>query len=404
MALFSGLIPALTIKSVSPTNSLKDKVSDKISVKKLRYIFTAFQFCMAVTLIICLLVTNQQLNYLRNKNLGFNKEQLLYIRLDGNLYEKRDALKQSLEQNSNIINTSLTTNSPIGIYWNGGGWEWEGKEEGFDPQVTYIETDNNFQETFGIEMAEGDYFKSTQAGVVINQTFANMIAPGESALGKLLILTYQEVEIPVIGVIKDIHFKPLDRKIGALMFIPGMGFEKMRYLFVKIAPNEMDKTLAFVKNTVRNLNPDFPYEHHFLNDDFARKYKSEERLRNQMTFFSLIAIFISCIGLWGILVFIVNQRIKEIGVRKVNGAKVYQILSMININFLKWIGISILIACPIGWYFMQRWLEKFAYKTTLSCWIFALAGVLALGIAILTVSWQSWRAAMRNPVEALRYE
>jgi len=404
LALLSGLIPALTIKSISPTNSLKDKISDKISVKRLRYIFTAFQFCMAVTLIICLLATDQQLKYLRNKNLGFNKEQLLYISLDGNLYEKRDVLKQSLEKNSNIINASLTSHSPIGIYWNGGGWEWEGKEEGFEPQVTYIETDNNFQETFEVGMAEGDYFKATQAGVVINQTFANMIAPGESAIGKILILESEGIEIPITGVIEDIHFKPLDRKIGALMFIPELGFTNMKYLFVKIAPHEMDKTLAFIQNTITNLNPEFPYEHHFLDDDFARQYIKEETLRNQMTFFSIIAIFISCIGLWGILVFIVNQRIKEIGVRKVNGAKVHQILSMININFLKWISISIVFACPIAWYFMQKWLEKFAYKTTLSWWIFALAGALALGIALITVSWQSWRAATRNPVEALRYE
>jgi putative ABC transport system permease protein len=404
ISFLSGFIPALTIRAITPTNSLKEKISEKISVKKLRYIFTTAQFTLAIIFVASLMITSKQVNYLQNKDLGFNKEQLLYIRLDGELYNKRDVLQQTLEQNSNIVSTSLATNSPVGIYWNGGGWEWEGKDANFDPQVTYIETDKNFSKTFGIKMAQGDYFESDRPGVVINKTFAQMIAPGENVLGKMLIKEDQGVKVPVTGVIEDINFKPLDRKIGALMFIPELGFENMRYLFVKIGPTNMTKTLNFIEKTVKSLNPDFPYWHHFLDDDFARLYAQERTLRSQMAFFSILAILISCMGLWGIMVFVVKRRIKEIGIRKVNGAKISEILAMLNRDFVKWVAIAFVIATPVAYYAMNKWLENFAYKTSLSWWIFALAGLLALGIALLTVSWQCWRAATRNPVEALRYE
>ncbi|WP_320111064.1 ABC transporter permease [Draconibacterium orientale] len=400
----SALVPALTIRTVALSNSLKEKISEKVSVKKLRLIIMAVQFSLAIVFVASLIITTKQVRYLENKNLGFSKEQLLYIRLDGELYEKRDVLQQTLEQNSGIINTSLSSHSPIGIYWNGGGWNWEGKVADFDPQITFIETDKKFSETFGIQMAEGDYFKDEQPGVVINKTFAQMIAPGENALGKMLIKEDMDIAIPVSGVIEDIHFKPLNRKIEALMMIPEMGFQDMRFLFVKVSPANMAQTLNFIEETVKELNPDFPYWHHFLDDDFARLYLREHTLRAQMTFFSILAILISCMGLWGIMVFVVKQRVKEIGIRKVNGAKVSEILAMLNKDFIKWVVIAFVIATPISYYAMDKWLENFAYKTTLSWWIFALSGLLALGIALLTVSWQSWRAATRNPIEALRYE
>ncbi|QGY44660.1 FtsX-like permease family protein [Maribellus comscasis] len=404
LSALSGFVPSLTIRSITPTNSLKEKISEKVSVKKLRLIIMATQFSLAIIFIASLMITAKQVQYLQNKNLGFNKEQLLYIRLDGELYDKRDVLQQTLEQNSNVVSTSLATNSPVGIYWNGGGWEWDGKDANFDPQVTYIETDKNFSKTFGIKMAQGDFFDADRPGVVINNTFAQMIAPGENVLGKILILEDQGIKIPITGVIEDIHFKPLNRKIGALMFIPEMGFENMRYLFVKLSPVNMTQTLNYIEQTAKELNPDFPYWHHFLDDDFARLYTQERTLRSQMAFFSILAILISCMGLWGIMVFVVKQRVKEIGVRKVNGAKVSEILALLNKDFVKWVVVAFVIAIPVVYYAMNNWLENFAYKTSLSWWIFALAGLLALGIALLTVSWQSWRAATRNPVEALRYE
>ncbi|MBI9067093.1 MAG: ABC transporter permease [Salinivirgaceae bacterium] len=404
IAFISGVIPSLAIRSVSPANSLKNKVQEQVSVKNMRVVFTSLQFCLAIVLVICLLLTNKQLSFMRNKNLGFNKDQIVYVHLEGDLIEKRELLRDELEKCPSILSATLASRSPVGIYWNGDGWDWEAKPEDFNPQITFIETDNHFQKTFGIKMAEGNYFNTEAPGVIINKTFAQMIAPKQSALNKILKHDENGIQTSVLGVIEDIHFKPLYREVGALMIIPQMGFDPMKYVFMKIAPSDMQNTLLHIKKTVTMLNPDFPSQYFFLDDDFARLYGGEKQLRNQILFFSIMAIFISCMGLWGILMFMVKQRTKEIGIRKVNGARISDVLAMLNKDFVKWVAIAFVIAIPIAWYVMHKWLENFAYKTTLSWWIFALAGLLALGIALLTVSWQSWRAATRNPVEALRYE
>lgn len=404
IATISGLIPGMTIMSISPNNSLKEKISEKVSVNRMRYIFTCLQFGMTISLIVCLIVTNKQVNFLRNKNLGFNKEHVAYINLRGELTEKYDLLKKELDRNPDIESSSIASRSPIGIYWNGGGWDWEGKPEDFDPQITFIETDEYFQETFDIEMTEGDFFRSETPGVVINKTFANMVAPDGSAINKILNYEDLGISVPVTGVINDFHFKPLNRKIGALMMIPQLGFDNMKYLFLRLSPDKIRNSLQFVENTVTKLNPDFPFEIHFLDADFDRLYKREEKLRNQMMFFSIIAMLISCMGLWGILIFSLKQRTKEIGIRKVNGARIVEIMSMLNKQFILLVAFAFVIASPVAWFLMNKWLQHFAYQTNLSWWIFILAGILTLGIALITVSWQSWRTATRNPVEALRYE
>jgi putative ABC transport system permease protein len=400
----SGIIPGITIQSVSASHSLKEKISEKVGIKKIRHILISLQFCMAIILIICLLVTNKQLNYLQNKNLGFEKEQLLCINLEGELKEKYKLLKKELDQNPSILSTSAASRSPIGIYWNGTGWSWEGKSPDFDPQITYIETDEDFQKTFGMNMEEGNYFKSGRSGVVINKTFAQMISHHGSALNKFLVNSEKNVNTQVMGVINDFNFEPLNECIGPLMLIPPQRLDEMKFLFVRISPDKMSSTLHFIKKTVLGINPDFPYEYHFLDEDFSRLYQREKRLRDQMMFFSIVAILISCMGLWGILIFMVKQRTKEIGIRKVNGARIIEVLTMLNKDFVKWVAIAFVIACPIGWYVMNQWLQSFAYKTELSWLVFASAGMIALIIAMFTVSWQSWRAARKNPVEALRYE
>lgn len=404
IAILSGLIPGLIIRSVSLSNSINNRVKEHTGTKKLSVVFTSLQFGMAIVLLICLLTTNKQLNYLHNKNLGFNKKQIAYIHIEGKLKEKKELLRDEIAKDPNVINATLASRSPIGIYWNGDGWDWEGKPKDFNPQITYIETDANFQKTFGMKMAEGNFFDSKKPGVVVNETFAHLISPNGDALNKLLVRKDLNVRVQVTGIIKDFNFKPLTHEIEPLMIIPPLGFDEMRYLFIKLSPQNMDKTLSSIKHIVTDLNPDFPFEYFFLDQDFDRQYKGEKRLRDQMMFFSIMALLISCMGLWGILMFMVKNRTKEIGIRKVNGAKVSEIMTMLNKDFIKWVVIAFVIACPIAWYAMHKWLENYAYKTTLSWWVFALAGMLALGIAILTVSFQSWKAATRNPVEALRYE
>ena len=175
-------------------------------------------------------------------------------------------------------------------------------------------------------------------------------------------------------------------------------------MLIRLNESPQSETLSFIKNTWAKINPNAPFEYHFLDQTYDKLYASDQKIKQMINYFSFLAILIACLGLYGIAWYTADQRKKEIGIRKVNGAKILEILKLVNYDLIKWIAIAFIVACPIAYYAMSKWLENFAYKTTLSWWIFALAGVLTLSIALLTVSWQSWRAATRNPVEALRYE
>ena len=208
----------------------------------------------------------------------------------------------------------------------------------------------------------------------------------------------------IIGVIKDFHYKPVNQPIASLAI---RNDSYASYCLVNIQTTDyksLYKTVEKIKKTVSELSPSFPVEVSFFDQAIQNMYQSELRFHRTFSLFSLSAIVICCLGILAISIFACQRRVKEIGIRKVNGAKIFEILMMLNKDFIKWVGIAFVIACPIAWFAMHKWVQSFAYKTELSWWIFSLAGVIALGIALLTVSWQSWRAATRNPVEALRYE
>jgi putative ABC transport system permease protein len=201
-------------------------------------------------------------------------------------------------------------------------------------------------------------------------------------------------------VIKDFHFQSLHHKIEPLIMQIGAD----NNFFIRMKPDKITSTIAFIKKTYKSFNPPIPLDFKFLDDDFYNLYKTEQRMSKIFGYFSLLAIIISCLGLIGLSSFMIERRTKEIGIRKVNGAKSIEIFFLLSREYIIWVSISIIIACPIAWYVMHKWLQNFAYRINMSWWVFALAGVVALIIALLTVSWQSYRAASKNPVEALRYE
>jgi putative ABC transport system permease protein len=206
----------------------------------------------------------------------------------------------------------------------------------------------------------------------------------------------------IIGVVKDFNFSSLYSPIEPIIFFHKPSFQCQ--FFLKLSPGSRDKNLAQIKQVWDKVFPDFPFEYEFLVDKYNNEYKKDIITSKLINWFTIICLLLSSIGLLGISSIIVVKKTKEIGIRKVNGARTNEVLAMLNKNFLKWIAIAFIIACPIAWYAMNKWLENFAYKTELSWWIFALAGLVAFVVALLTVSWQSWRSATRNPVEALRYE
>jgi putative ABC transport system permease protein len=209
--------------------------------------------------------------------------------------------------------------------------------------------------------------------------------------------------VEIIGVVKDFHFADLHQVIEPYAFFLNNDSD-FNYLIAHTNTSDVSTVLTFLEARWKSLVPDEPFTYSFINEDFESNYAADANTYRIVNSFTIISILISCLGLFGLVTFATQQRSKEIGVRKVNGAKVSEVMTLLSKDFVKWISIAFVIATPLAWYVMSKWLESFAYKTTLSWWIFALAGLLALGIALLTVSWQSWKAATRNPVEALRYE
>ena len=287
------------------------------------------------------------------------------------------------------------------------GVNWPGKQQKFN--IWVLDVDDEFAETYGIKMNDGRFYSRDFAtdltnGFVINQTAANEMG-FENPIGQELTMWGRKGTI--IGVTNDFHFSSLHNKIEPLIFHipePENVNRSYRVLSMRIKPNSMPQSLDYIKKTWETYFPNEDFEYYFMDEKLKANYVSEARMGTLFKYFSFLVIFIACLGLYGLTAFTIEQKNKEIGIRKVNGAKVSEILTMLNKDFIKWVAIAFIIATPIAYYVMNKWLENFAYKTTLSWWIFALAGVITLGIALLTVSWQSWRAASKNPVEALRYE
>lgn len=268
--------------------------------------------------------------------------------------------------------------------------------------TSLLPVDPGFMSTFGLDMKEGRFFerdrKTDSTAAILNET-ALAYYQGGSMIGKELIIggdTYH-----VIGIVKDFNYRSMHYPIEPLVMTY---IENFGNVYIKIADDKIPEALEVLQNLWRKYEIGFPLNYAFHSDVLAVPYRNDQQAKKLLLVLSLISIAIACVGLYAISFFSIVKRTKEIGIRKVNGARVSEMLAMLNRDFVKWVGIAFIIATPIAWYIMDKWLENFAYRTGLSWWVFALAGMLILGIALLTVSWQSYRAASRNPVEALRYE
>jgi len=344
-----------------------------------------------------------------SSDLGFNQNNIIGIKLTEQLSQKKDVLKNLLKEKSAVKQVTFSQYFPGKIisYWgsqlilNG-----EKKNVNFDT----FSADAGFFEMLGLQLVSGRLYaedlSSDKKKIVVNETFLrenNLINP----LGGTVNMGMMNQEGPsaeIIGVIKDFHYKPVNQPIGSLAI---RNDSYASYCLITIQTKDfisLKTTIDNIKKTVAELSPSFPVEVSFLDQAIRDMYQSELRFRRIFSLLASCAIVICCLGILAMSIFACQRRVKEIGIRKVNGARISEILAMLNMDFIKWVGIAFLIACPIAWYVMHKWLQSFAYKTALSWWILVLAGIIALGIALLTVSWQSWRAATRNPVEALRYE
>jgi putative ABC transport system permease protein len=407
VGLISGLYPALAISRFKPSEVLKNKLrfsGSNIFTKSL----VSFQFVLSIGLIVSMIVIMRQLSFMQSKGLGFTKENVVMINTqDVDMTKKFPVFKQTLAAESNI---SGITSSAIGL-GNGEGqmgrrYKFENKEE----TVIEYPIDADFLNVLGMQLVAGRNFNpeiasDTLTSVIVNEALVRS-ALGKNpqeALGQEFTEGRGETRKIIIGVTRDFNFEDLTRKVRSQIFLyPGR--LNANSMFVRINPGDPSQALAAITAAWKTISPDLPVKYSFLDQKFEDFYKKEKRWSNIISWASGICIFLACMGLVGLTSLAVINRSTEIGIRKVNGARIGEVMLLLNSGFVRWVAIAFVIATPIGYYAMNKWLENFAYKTSLSWWIFALAGVLALGIALLTVSWQSWKAATRNPVEALRYE
>ncbi len=400
--LLSSIYPAILLSGFDPLKALKGKVAARINDKLFRRALVVTQFAFSVILIVGTLVVNRQLRFMREKNLGYDKEQVYTLTMR-NMFNHYDAVKANLLNNPAVQDVTRTSpSSIIDISNQTGNNDFEGKAPNQTLFLSTLAVDHNFVSFFKIQMKEGTGFTGTAADstrFLLNETAVKQMKL-KDPIGKPLRLW--DTKGVIAGVVKDFHFTSMKKQIEPAVFYYKP--EELYRVYVRAKGNEVSQSLAALENEWKRYNPQFAYNYAFLNEGFEHLYRSEMRVGKLFNIFSIIAIVISCLGLLGLAAYTAQVRTREIGVRKVLGASVPGIVRLLAIDFIRLVLVAILLAIPIAWFAMDRWLQDFAYRTSLSAGIFILAGVLAIGIALLTISIQSIRAALTNPVRSLRSE
>lgn len=394
ISVISGLYPALSVSGLKPVTILMKKETVRHNSFSLRAVLNIFQYVVSISLIIALIVLSRQIEYIRTKDYGFDTDKLLRVDVHWRLADKTSVIRDELLFDPSVKSVCFSHGSPGSIYLTS-SWEPLG---GKNEIISVLTADSAFLRVFQIPVIKGRELLPSDFDKVcyINET-AYKKTGWDSFEGK----KFQRFEI--IGIVRDFNYADLYNQIGPLV-IPISSEMGVSHLTLRVSSENITQTIKTLKETWKKVCPGHELKYQFYDEWLDSMYKSEEKLIAAIRLFAVLAIIISCLGILGLAEFSIKKRTKEIGIRKVNGARVFEVMALLNNDFMRWVLIAFLIAVPVAWYVMNLWLKNFAYRTNLSWWIFGLAGLIALGIALFTVSWQSLRAATRNPVEALRYE
>ena len=407
LALLTGLLagsyPAFYLSSFNVIGVLRGAVVRRPGAVGVRKGLVVFQFALSTLLIIGTLTVYTQIDYIRSKNLGMDRDNLLYTNLEGGVAEQYEAFKQELLQKPGIAGVTTSSQNPLSVGSSTSDPDWGGKDPESEVLFHIINAHYDFIETMKMEMADGRTFSKDFAtdsvNYVINEASARAMGM-DNPVGERLEFWGQEGEI--IGVVKDFHmnsfYEPIEPTIIRL------DADNTWMLFVRTEAGKTQEALAGLEALHATFNPDYPFTYRFLDENYERTYRSEIVIGQLANYFAILAVFIACLGLFGLASYTAEQRAKEIGIRKVLGASVPNLVTLLSREFIMLVLVAFVLAIPLAYYLMNQWLSNFAYRVEISWWIFLMAGLTALGIAWLTVSYQSIRAALANPVKALRTE
>jgi len=398
--LISGSYPAFYLSGFRPALVLKGKLNNSGSVSWIRKGLVVFQFIISIILIISVLAVSKQINLIRTKSLGYNRDNVIRFANEGNLPKNFTTFLAAAKNIPGVSGASDMEGDMIGNHSGGGGIDWPGKTESLEFSGLYA--DNNFMETMGLQMKAGrtfsEKFKSDSAAVIFSETaIADMKL--KDPIGKTVKMW--GVPCQIIGVAKDFHYESLYKKMGPFFLMLRKNNSK---ILVKIKSGAEKQTLAQLANLYKVYNPGLPFEYKFLDEDYRALYAAEGRVGVLSRYFAGVAVLISCLGLFGLAAFTAEKRQKEIGIRKIIGASVSELVMMLSSDFLKLVLVALLIALPISWWLMNHWLDGFAYRVSLSADLFLVAGVSVILITLFTICFQTIKAALENPVKSLRSE
>ncbi|GAB3799018.1 ABC transporter permease [Spirosoma humi] len=412
VSLVAGSYPALVLARFEPVRVLKGHLRTT-GAGQFRRALIVFQFAITAFLIISTLLVRNQLAFVQQKKLGYSKDHVLILPVDKQVNEKIAAIKSEFRQNADVQHVSLASESPVFVE---GGYGMRSTTMAANQRkmVAGVSIDEDYVPTMSLNLIAGSNLNAadmdrvsrtdndslTRSRFILNEAAVKELGwTPQQAVGQRLDVSGRLGEVK--GVVADFHFASMKQKIGPLVLFPQNGGET---LLVKLSGSRLPNTLQFMETKWRALIPDRPFAYEFMDAQFDKLYTAETRTERIFSVFAFLSIFLACLGLFGLSAYTTAQRTKEIGVRKVLGASVFSIIGLLSKDFLKLVLIALLVASPIAWYAMDQWLNGFAYKINIEWWVFALAGILAIGIALLTVSFQSVKAALMNPVKSLRSE